>query len=61
MAATENQVHFQFPRSRPLGSSFPKQRYVKSAGFVVASGHTASNTPDLFRTPQLTGAGPGQY
>jgi hypothetical protein len=27
----------------------------------VASGHTAPNTPDLFRTPKLTVAGPGQY
>ena len=26
-----------------------------------ASGHTATNTPDLFRTPKLTVAGPGQY
>ena len=30
-------------------------------GFVVASGHTATNTPDLFRTPKLTVAGPAQY
>ena len=28
---------------------------------MVASGHTATNTPDLFRTPKLTVAGPGQY
>ena len=27
----------------------------------LASGHTASNAPDLFRTPKLSGAGPGQY
>jgi hypothetical protein len=27
----------------------------------IASGHTATNTPDLFRTPKLTVAGPGQY
>ena len=26
---------------------------------IVASGHTASNAPDLFRTPKLSGAGPG--
>ena len=25
----------------------------------VADGHTASNTPDLFRPPKLSGAGPG--
>ena len=24
-----------------------------------ADGHTASNTPDLFRPPKLSGAGPG--
>jgi hypothetical protein len=29
--------------------------------FTFASGHTATNTPDLFRTPKLTVAGPGQY
>ena len=28
---------------------------------VVASGHTATNAPDLIRTPKLTVAGPGQY
>jgi hypothetical protein len=28
---------------------------------AVAGGHTAPNTPDLFRTPKLTVAGPGQY
>jgi hypothetical protein len=28
---------------------------------IIASGHTATNTPDLFRTPKLTVAGPAQY
>ena len=28
---------------------------------TFADGHTASNTPDLFRPPKLSGAGPGQY
>ena len=28
---------------------------------VIADGHTASNTPDLFRPPKLSGAGPGQH
>ena len=28
---------------------------------VFADGHTASNAPDLFRPPKLSGAGPGQY
>ena len=33
-----------------------------SLGYItLASGHTASNAPDLFRTPKLSGAGPGQY
>ena len=33
-----------------------------SAGTNVgADGHTASNAPDLFRPPKLSGAGPGQY
>ena len=26
---------------------------------VFADGHTASNAPDLFRPPKLSGAGPG--
>ena len=26
---------------------------------VLADGHTASNAPDLFRPPKLSGAGPG--
>ena len=28
---------------------------------TFADGHTASNAPDLFRPPKLSGAGPGQY
>ena len=27
--------------------------------FAFADGHTASNAPDLFRPPKLSGAGPG--
>ena len=30
-------------------------------GTMFAGGHTATNTPDLFRTLKLTVAGPGQY
>ena len=26
---------------------------------TIADGHTALNTPDLFRPPKLSGAGPG--
>ena len=29
------------------------------AVIMFADGHTASNTPDLFRPPKLSGAGPG--
>ena len=29
------------------------------ANMNVAGGHTASNAPDLFRPPKLSGAGPG--
>ena len=28
---------------------------------IFASGHTATNTPALIRTPKLKVAGPGQY
>ena len=41
--------------------SRPETRVVFSLSRMVASGHTATNTPDLFRTPKLTVAGPGQY
>ena len=34
---------------------------IKLLFYFLASGHTASNAPDLFRTPKLSGAGPGQY
>ena len=33
----------------------------EAAPIVFASGHTATNIPDLFRTPKSTVAGPGQY
>ena len=36
------------------------QQRLRSA-FGFAGGHTATNAPDLFRTPKLTVAGPGQY
>ena len=32
-----------------------------SVPMSFADGHTASNAPDLFRPPKLSGAGPGQY
>ena len=30
-----------------------------AGGLFIAGGHTASNAPDLFRPPKLSGAGPG--
>ena len=40
----------------------PLLQYQNLCAYVhIASGHTATNTPDLFRTPKLTVAGPGQY
>ena len=38
-----------------------KSQVLKPLTYIVASGHTATNTPDLFRTPKLTVAGPCQY
>ena len=38
-----------------------KSQVLKPRTYIVASGHTATNTPDLFRTPKLTVAGPCQY
>ena len=35
------------------------ERAGPSGGPFPADGHTASNTPDLFRPPKLSGAGPG--
>ena len=54
LAASGN-VRLFFPTCGPtLGLSLPEH-------VPIAGGHTATNTPDLFRTPELTVAGPGQY
>ena len=37
----------------------PTWQQGQRAGILFASGHTVENTPDLFRTPKLTSAGPG--
>ena len=34
---------------------------IQKRSIFLASGHTATSTPDLFRTPKLTVARPGQY
>ena len=35
------------------------EKCVKPGTLPFADGHTASNAPDLFRPPKLSGAGPG--
>ena len=58
----------RYPRFRadtPLAGigCFQWRRFVASglggAALSIAGGHTASNAPDLFRPPKLSGAGPG--
>jgi hypothetical protein len=44
---------------RKIGKSKRELRVCQA--LRIASGHTATNAPDLFRTPKLTVAGPGQY
>jgi hypothetical protein len=44
----------------------PKHRALKpkrqrNGALVIAGGHTASNAPDLFRPPKLSGATPGSW
>ncbi len=43
-------AHVLAPRRTPVYPGAPN---------TVAGGHTASNAPDLFRPPKLSGAGPG--
>ena len=45
---------------QPSTCACPSQPW-RAANTVLADGHTASNAPDLFRPPKLSGAGPGQY
>ena len=45
---------------RPGFRNWDRQRFDRRAD-LIAGGHTATNPPDLFRTPKLTVAGPGQY
>ena len=39
----------------------PRRKPERMQHTPFADGHTASNAPDLFRPPKLSGAGPGQY
>ena len=50
---------FRIPtvRLHPFVGSFLVK--TAQATYACASGHTASKAPDLFRTPKLSGAGPG--
>ena len=43
---------------RPL-ANFGQIASTSAPSIVIAGGHTASNAPDLFRPPKLSGAGPG--
>ena len=52
--------HNRDPRL-PLSMLLVNFYKIKLLFSFLASGHTASNAPDLFRTPKLSGAGPGQY
>ena len=47
--------------TQKCSSGLSKTRTGPTLRLVVARGHTATNAPDLFRTPKLTAAGPGQY
>ena len=38
---------------------WPWSFFVHVVALFIAGGHTASNAPDLFRPPKLSGAGPG--
>ena len=51
---------FCYPERDPnLNRSGAETKAPFLSTFQVASGHTATNTPDLFRTPKLSGVGPG--
>jgi hypothetical protein len=55
-------AHFQPVGGFRLSPDGPKNSHCGCfLPHLFASGHTATNTPDLFRTPKLTVAGPGQY
>ena len=51
------------PARRPGGQQDGQLQFttISAEANVIADGHTASNAPDLFRPPKLSGAGPGQY
>ena len=48
-----------FARQAGTKSIAAKMQPLQALGRVRAGGHTASNAPDLFRPPKLSGAGPG--
>ena len=55
-ACSGNDVHSQVSLA-----SWEPQCNIAGTTLCIADGHTASNAPDLFRPPKLSGAGPGQY
>ena len=52
-------VAAQCVRAYTHGFSRRKVEGAKPRTYCFADGHTASNAPDLFRPPKLSGAGPG--
>ena len=51
----------EFPARMPLHARNSLRACEEFPAFMLASGHTMTNTPDLFRTLKLTVIGPGQY
>ena len=60
---TAREPNSQTPQlpSASLGHTFASAFKKQSPRLSLAGGHTASNAPDLFRPPKLSGAGPGYY
>lgn len=58
-AVAVTQALFIFVCIGTLGSILVVVARVFLMQTVIAGGHTASNAPDLFRPPKLSGAGPG--
>ena len=58
----EREYLVRMAQAEPLCTTIGALRFADSNTdwwFAIAGGHTASNAPDLFRPPKLSGAGPG--
>ena len=51
--------HIHTSKTTNKNNRYGLQLKQSSSGNNTAGGHTASNAPDLFRPPKLSGAGPG--